>query len=164
MTTTDPRFIDEVSGLLNDSAFEVFATIFNLELRPAGPAETFAGDEPQVAAMMGIVGDVSVMIYLHVRAPFARLLTRQFLRLGETATPDDTMINDVVGELANMILGSVKSRLSDQGQPCALTFPSVLRGNNLAALSAQPGEFVREINLACGTELIRLELLLKRPA
>ena len=37
-----------------------------------------------------------------------------------------------MGELSNMVVGYVKSRLCDSGLPCTLTIPSVVRGQQLS--------------------------------
>jgi chemotaxis protein CheX len=34
--------------------------------------------------------------------------------------------------MANMLVGQIKSRLSDRGMPCVLTIPSVVRGSNFS--------------------------------
>ena len=164
MSSSDPVLFAEISALLNDSAFEVFATIFNLELRAGAPADVFAGEGAPIAATVGVVGDVNLTIGLHLQVPFACGLTRHFLRLDETAAIDDTMINDVVGEVSNMILGSVKSRLCAQGRTCTLTLPVVHRGKNSPTPTSLPGDATGQLSLACGKESIRLDLLLRRSA
>jgi chemotaxis protein CheX len=42
----------------------------------------------------------------------------------------DDAINDAVGEITNMTVGSFKNGLSDCGFPCRLTIPSIVRGSN----------------------------------
>jgi len=40
------------------------------------------------------------------------------------------VINDAIGEMTNMTVGSFKNGLCDAGFPCKLTIPSILRGSN----------------------------------
>jgi chemotaxis protein CheX len=42
----------------------------------------------------------------------------------------DDVINDAIGELTNMTVGSFKNGLCDAGYPCMLTIPSIVRGGN----------------------------------
>jgi chemotaxis protein CheX len=35
-----------------------------------------------------------------------------------------------MGELTNMVVGHLKSRLSDRGHACVMTIPSIVRGTN----------------------------------
>jgi len=38
----------------------------------------------------------------------------------------------VIGEVSNMVVGSVKSVLCDTGFPCNLTIPSIMRGQGFS--------------------------------
>ena len=40
---------------------------------------------------------------------------------------DDKMVDDVAGEFSNMVVGAVKSRVSDLEISCAMTVPRVVR-------------------------------------
>jgi chemotaxis protein CheX len=42
----------------------------------------------------------------------------------------DEVMNDAIGELTNMTVGSFKNGLCDAGYPCKLTIPSILHGSN----------------------------------
>ncbi len=53
---------------------------------------------------------------------------------GEGATPD---VCDVLGELANMLLGRVKLRLLRDGLPIAIATPATLRGRSLVVRAAK---------------------------
>ena len=44
----------------------------------------------------------------------------------------DEVINDAIGELTNMTVGTFKNGLCDAGHPCKLTIPSILRGTNFS--------------------------------
>ena len=41
----------------------------------------------------------------------------------------EEMVNDSMGELGNIVVGHIKSRLCDRGMPCVLTIPSIVRGS-----------------------------------
>ena len=44
----------------------------------------------------------------------------------------DEMVNDAIGELTNMVVGHIKSRLPEGGSGCSLTIPSIVRGSHLS--------------------------------
>jgi CheY-specific phosphatase CheX len=46
------------------------------------------------------------------------------------------MVTDAMGELSNMVVGFVKSRLCNSGLSCVLTIPSVVRGQQLSVESS----------------------------
>jgi chemotaxis protein CheX len=160
MTTSNPDLVDEVRHLLNRSVSEVFATMFGLEARPMEARDLGAGAEPTVAGSVGFIGDANGVVYIFLRAGFAHQLADRFLGLDASETHSEEMVNDVVGELANMVVGAVKSQLCDGGLACVLTIPTVIRGQNL---SAAPVHAVNRqvLGFGCGDEYILVELQLK---
>ena len=87
---------------------------------------------PQVVGTVGFVGDINGLIYLHLDLAFARLCTCHLLGMTEAEldAAGDDVINDAIGELTNMTVGSFKNGLCDVGYPCKLTIPSIVRGSN----------------------------------
>jgi chemotaxis protein CheX len=90
------------------------------------------GGQPHVVGTVGFIGEVNGLMYIYLPLPFARLCTRNLLGMTERELDDsgDDTINDAIGELTNMTVGSFKSGLCDAGYSCMLTMPSILRGNN----------------------------------
>jgi chemotaxis protein CheX len=60
------------------------------------------------------------------------MVTSQLLGMTDAELDEagDEPVNDAVGELTNMTVGSFKNGLCDAGYPCMLTIPSILRGSN----------------------------------
>ena len=54
------------------------------------------------------------------------------LGITEAEVDSGEMVTDAIGELSNMVVGYVKSRLCNSGLPCVLTIPSVVRGQQLS--------------------------------
>jgi chemotaxis protein CheX len=61
---------------------------------------------------------------------FGRLLTADLLGMDVDEIESDEEVNDVIGELSNMIGGDIKSRLCDCGLPCELSIPSITYGSD----------------------------------
>lgn len=89
---------------------------------------------PQVVGTVGFLGDINGLIYLHLDLGFARHCTQHLLGMTEAELDEagDETINDAIGELTNMTVGSFKNGLCDAGYPCKLTIPSILRGTNFS--------------------------------
>ena len=138
MTTAPACPIESVCGLVQAGVARVFDTMLSLKVEPAGAQDVRASGEPLVAAAVGFVGDVNGVVFIHVSADFARKLARRMLSLADAEPEGDEMVNDVLGELGNMIVGSVKSALCDSGARCMLAIPSIVRGHS----AHQPGRFV----------------------
>ncbi|MBI2815146.1 MAG: chemotaxis protein CheX [Opitutae bacterium] len=98
---------------------------------PPGPA---SGMTTFVVGTVGFLGDINGLIYLCLDEPFARLTTCHLLGLSEAEAMEagDEAVNDAIGEITNMTVGSFKNGLCDAGYPCMLTIPSILRGSNFS--------------------------------
>ena len=89
---------------------------------------------PQVVGTVGFIGDISGLIYLYFNNNFARFVSGSMLGMtdAEVDAAGDEVVNDAVGEVTNMTVGGFKNQLCDQGFPCRLTIPSILRGSNFS--------------------------------
>jgi chemotaxis protein CheX len=69
-------------------------------------------------------------------------------------------VNDAIGEITNMVVGSFKNSFCDAGYPCKLTIPSILRGRNFCIepiSSAQRHVY----NFDCGGHRVVADILMK---
>ena len=90
--------------------------------------------QSHVVGTVGFIGDVNGLIYLYFDLGFAHLATCHLLGMtaAELEEAGDEVINDAIGELTNMTVGSFKNGICDAGYPCKLTIPSILRGSNFS--------------------------------
>lgn len=127
------------------------------------PIPSHTGDAtPQVVGTVGFIGDVNGLIYFYLPVGFARLCTSHLLGMteGELEEAGDEVINDAIGELTNMSVGSFKNGLCDAGYPCKLTIPSILRGSNFCVEPISSAE--RYIyRFKCGEHRVVTDILLK---
>lgn len=127
---------------INRAITDVFKTMVGREPTSAAAPQTIRNQpllvadtqRPQVVGTVGFLGDINGLIYLHLDLGFARLCTCHLLGMTEPELDDagDEVINDAIGELTNMTVGSFKNGLCDAGFPCKLTIPSILRGTNFS--------------------------------
>jgi CheY-specific phosphatase CheX len=102
-----------------------------------------------VSGSVGIVGAaVSSQLYFHITAPFAIEAAAAMLSLPPAEITNESEVNDLVGELANMLGGGLKSWLCDAGVTCVLTTPAVIRGTAFT-VSAKPGIEVLQLGFDC---------------
>ncbi len=126
---------------INRAVTDVFKTMVGREPSFSTPADAPQAsksltppDRPQVVGTVGFLGDVNGLVYLHLDLAFARLCTCHLLGMTEQELDEagDEVINDAIGEMTNMTVGSFKNGLCDAGYPCKLTIPSILRGTNFS--------------------------------
>jgi chemotaxis protein CheX len=162
MKTTHLHLIDEIVDMLQTSIQDVFSTALDLEVSPASIFDLRGDDEPLLAGSIGFTGEVNGMVYLYVKAPFARTLASRMLSLPEAEIDEESIVDDVIGELSNMIVGSVKSRLCDTGKACSQTIPVVVRGEHLRARSKTSD--ARYLSFECNRQHVLFEVLIQNPS
>jgi chemotaxis protein CheX len=134
-----------VAGHLND----VFETMLSLKAEPGGGPEgdPFVGEH--VSGSVGLAGEtVNGSVYLHFSAPFARQAAAAMLGLGPEEITNVSDVNDVVGEVTNMVGGALKSWMCDAGATCVLTTPAVIRGDSFS-IRAKPGVELIPLGFTC---------------
>ena len=101
--------------------------------------------EPLVVSAVGFIGTINGVLYLHMEDNLARKLTCRMLDMDETDLDkeDYETVNDVLGELANIIAGTFKNQLCDMGYNCRMTIPSIVRGNQFTIET--PSDVMRRI-------------------
>jgi chemotaxis protein CheX len=122
--------INDLDQLVNRAVAEVFSTMLNVPIELQPPGTPICNGEPHVAGAVGFIGTLTGVLYVYSTVNFARRVTRGLLGLPESADTTDEMVNDAVGEMTNMVVGHIKSRLSDRGMTCVLTIPSIVRGSH----------------------------------
>lgn len=124
--------IGDLEQIIAATVREVFKTMLNLAIAPDATVSEVKEGEPQIASSVGFIGRLSGVVYLYCGCAFAGRITSNLLGLSKTETAAPEMVNDAMGEMANMVVGHLKSCLSDRGMPCALTIPSVFRADHFA--------------------------------
>ena len=126
------------SPLVEAAAREVFEVMLGIKLDPFQ-------DDPslitEMIAMVGLTGRVAGVVSFHCTAKAARHMAQ--VMLGAPATPsdpeeaDDTA-RDAVGEICNMVAGTIKNRLGQVGDECKLSVPTIISGAE-CTMQSNPG-------------------------
>ena len=122
--------IEDIEQLISSAVTEVFGTMLNFKVTLDLNNPPLANGESHVAGSIGFIGRTTGVLFIYSTNSFARCMTSSLLGLTDQEIDGDEMVNDTIGELANMVVGHIKSRLSDRGIPCVLTIPSIVRGNS----------------------------------
>ena len=155
--------IADLEQLIGLSVTEVFGTMLNFKVNLEALGATLVNGEPHVASSVGFIGRLTGVVYLYSTNSFASRMTRALLRLEDHEKHGDDMVNDAMGELANMVVGHLKSRLADRGMPCVLTIPSIVRGNHF---SIEPMSSIerRVFCFRCNEDQLIVEVLIRTGA
>jgi chemotaxis protein CheX len=151
--------IDAIKDHLKDGFVDVFSTMLNITATPIDALKPTPSG-PMVAGSVGFTGDVSGVAYIYVDDAFGKSLACRMLGLTEAELEGEEMVNDVIGEISNMIVGAAKSRICDTGALCTLTIPSIVRGDDFGAKPASNSES-RLFSMQCEAQTVHVELIMK---
>jgi hypothetical protein len=113
---------EDVCEWLQQATLEIFQSTFGLPAFavPAPPASGIS--DPLIASSTSFSGAFEATLVLAAKNPSAVVLASRMLEIPESEVrPENT--DDVMKELGNMILGAVKSRISDLGTECSMGIP-----------------------------------------
>jgi len=144
MTTTEssktPLIVDQASwkALLELSAQEVFEMMLGCRIAPLADARTPGTTD--FTAMVGLAGKLCGVLSVRCSTRAALLVTAKMLAVPIEEVEDGCW--DALGELANMIAGNFKAKLSEVGSHCLLSVPTVITGADYQTHSLTNGAVV----------------------
>lgn len=116
------------SELIINATREIFETMVMKEVLPGDAlSEPIKSFRNSISGIVGLAGTYQGMLAIHASEGVALEITKDFLGLESEEIDDE--VKDAIGELANMIAGSVKPELSPNGKDIQLSIPSVIYGD-----------------------------------
>ncbi len=111
-------------------------------------ADSYPLDKPvshftcSISGMVGLGGDCSGMVGLHIPEELAREVTASMLGMGLDELEDEGDVNDAIGEITNMLAGEIKMIFSGRGMNVCLSTPSVIAGKEYSVEVVSSGAAV----------------------
>jgi chemotaxis protein CheX len=138
---------------------EVFSTMLALEIQPGEPYQEAAAapSSEGVVALIGLSGEWAGTASLSCSASFACRIASQMLMMEAHAVDGEVL--DAVAEVANMIIGNVKTALESQCGPMGMSIPTIIFGKNFSARSAGSEQWLT-VPFRCEGEQIEVRLCL----
>lgn len=133
--------VDEVclNEALIAGATEVFETMIFMDIRQSTEqdgqethhkSDTFLGS-------ITFTGEIEGCLSICCSVPCAKAIAQNMLGMAQTDELGESEISDAIGEVANMVLGSFKSRIQETVGNLNVSIPTVVKGQ---ALNARMGE------------------------
>ncbi len=118
-----------LSKKIVESTVEIFSTMVMMEVRENGE---YNKQEPvmtdTISGVIGMAGTHKGVLAIHLPYGVAKSVTGSFLGMEVSEINED--VEDAVGELANMLGGSVKAILSGKGKDIDLSLPTTIMGSH----------------------------------
>ena len=119
---------------LNDTVLaaveEVFSTMIFMEVKESAEQQReIEGDN--ILGLITFKGDLEGCLGIHCHLSCAKAIAQNMLGMDESEELAKAEICDSIGEVANMVMGSVKTRLQETVANLDVSVPTVIRGQKL---------------------------------
>jgi chemotaxis protein CheX len=114
---------DNWVALLEVASREVFELMLGCDLQPCHPE---APAPVEVTSMVGLAGELCGVLSVCCNRESAVVMASKMLGVDATETGEE--LADALGEIANMVAGNFKNKVSGLGDGCMLSVPTVVIG------------------------------------
>lgn len=136
---------------------EIFLTMLNTEAEVIAPA--LVTDTPRISSMVGFTGKMSGLLCIHLGGSQACNVASGLLGMPIEAV--DETVRDAVGELGNMLAGSLKKKLSETDNMFQISIPSVIEGSEYS-MHLPANSHQMWIGVAAGNSRFKVHLVLQQ--
>ncbi len=129
---TEKISTEDIVAIVRGAAHEVFSTMLNLPLEDLEAYQKTEAEPPAaldgVEALVGIAGSWSGTGRICCSSGFTCRLASALLMAEYNALNDEVL--DAMAEIANMVIGNVKTSFEEKLGPLGLSIPTVIFGRN----------------------------------
>jgi flagellar motor switch protein FliN len=115
---------------IQKSLTDTFETMLSMDLEFNQEETAITPGKDRVVASVHFAGEIVGVMSLHVAWEFGRMITAAMLGMEYDKVESNEEVNDVVGEITNIVAGNLKTDFMDTGLSLILSTPSITRGND----------------------------------
>ena len=143
---------------ISESTQEIFSSMIMLEVKPGEPFNRNKSMlTNSISGIIGLAGNTKGLLAIHLPVSVALAVTTGFLGMDVDEIDED--VRDAIGELANMLGGSIKSAIDPKGSEIQLSMPSSISGEEYSIdCIADAQEITVPFELNGATFLVELQI------
>jgi len=125
--------IDEttIKNSLWESASEAFETTIMLPIEEAGTPGNELDAEDSFVGSITFTGNLQGVVNVHCHQDVGVKIAKSMLMAEEDETLDDSEVLDAIGEVVNLVIGGLKSRIRDSVDDLDISVPTVMKGKSI---------------------------------
>ncbi len=152
--STNGELVDKII----DATIEIFTGMVMMEIEPQEERREELGKlRNSITGMVGLAGTHRGVLAVHIPNNVAQAITSSFLGMDVTEMNED--VQDAIGEIGNMLGGSLKTILSDKGKDIQLSLPSTISGEEYSFTSqADSDHFIIPFKAPDGIFFVEVEI------
>jgi chemotaxis protein CheX len=120
----------DLKSSVGNAINEVFETMLSMEVEISDAHSQSPIEGNRIVGSVSFAGELVGSVCIHVPNVLARMMTAAILSMQVDEIQGQEEVNDVIGEVSNMIGGGLKSRFCDSGLNCELSIPSITSGTD----------------------------------
>jgi len=125
--------LSSLEKYITEATLEVFATMIFIEIIPGVPMRgKDDAIDSNLTSMIGLAGDFKGILSVHCPERAAKGITGAMLGMDVEEMDDD--VKDAIGEIANMVAGSLKTALASEGVTTELAIPATIIGKSIRTI------------------------------
>jgi len=150
---------EKLSEMIQQATHDVFSTMLGIEVENGEPFIDEAAPSPAegLLALVGLAGGWAGTGTIACSSSLARHLSSQLLMQDFQHVDEEVL--DAMAEVANMIIGNVKTLIEDEIGPMGLSIPTVIYGRNFTARSVARSQWT-VVPFRCGEETLHVHMCL----
>lgn len=114
---------------------KTFATMMSIELQATKMAAMTPFKGEHIVGEVGFAGKATGVVHLRLLPAGAMAIATHMLGLKPEDFGSDAEVDDVIGELSNIVTGNLKSNLCDAKLDCKLSPPKISRSTDFALIN-----------------------------
>ena len=120
-----------LKSYLWDSAAEAFETMVMIPIEEIEEKEYDIGMADSYTGSITFMGDIKGVILIQCQIDSAEQIMKSMLMMEEDEEVEPSEVKDAVGEVANLIIGGIKSRIADTLGNINISIPMVVEGQEV---------------------------------
>lgn len=121
---------DTIRQTITSTLIETFDTMMSMALDAVEDSTAIGIDDNRMVGTIHFGGEVVGVMRFHLSEAFARSVTAAMLGIEVTDIKSNEEVNDVIGELATIVAGNLKTEFLDAGLTCVTSTPSITSGSD----------------------------------
>lgn len=121
---------DAIRETISSTIIETFDSMLSMPLESVDGSVPTGLDDSRMVGAIHFIGEVVGVMRFNLSAAFAKMVTAAMLGTEIDAIKSTDPINDVIGEIANIVAGNLKTEFLDAGLTCVISTPSITSGSH----------------------------------
>ena len=121
---------DAIRQTITSTLIETFNTMMSMALEAVEESAVTGLDDSRMVGTIHFGGEVVGVMSFNLSEAFARTVTSAMLGIEADEIKSNEVVTDVIGELANIVAGNLKTEFLDAGLTCVISTPSITSGSD----------------------------------